>query len=139
VLARGDSPGVQGRLTDNELLADDADDPAHLRIIASVRVRNRRGTIEIMSGDGPRIRRDPILINALRRAHAMIEFDSKSLPICRAVPETQYSRRLVRLAFLAPDLQKMIISGRQPAGLNLEQLMTPPLPVDWGEQRKRFA
>ena len=139
VLAREHCTGIQGRLTDSEELVDDADDPAYLRVIASVSVRNRRGTTEIVTGNGPRIRRDPVLINALRRAHAMVEFDSKSLPLCRAVPQTQYGRRLIRLAFLAPDLQKMILAGRQPAGLNLEQLMTPPLPVAWNEQRKRFA
>lgn len=78
-------------------------------------------------------------ISALQRAHAMIEFDSNRLPRCTSVPYSQYGRRLIRLALLAPDLQKMILAGRQPVGLNLDQLMSPPLPADWVEQRKLFA
>lgn len=138
-LRREDAAGIQGRLTEQELLIDDADDAGHLRIIAAVRIRNRRGKTEIVAGTAPRVRRDPILIKALRRAHDMLEFDTKSLPVCQTAPATQYARRLLQLAFLAPNLQKAIIAGRQPAGLNLDQLMSSPLPFDWDEQRKLFA
>ncbi|MBO9499831.1 MAG: recombinase family protein [Novosphingobium sp.] len=139
VLKRDMCAGIQGRLTEHEVLVDDAEDPSHLRVIASIRIRNRRGTTEVVQGKGPKINRDPVLIGALQRAHAMIEFDSNRLPRCINVPHTQYGRRLIRLALLAPDLQKMILAGRQPVGLNLDQLMSPPLPADWTEQRKLFA
>ncbi len=138
-LRREDCAGIQGRLSEDETLFDDATDIDHLRIIAQIRIRNRRGRIEITRGPPPRTSKDPVLISALRRAHAMTNLDEKRIPIVRTSPETQYARRLVRLAFLAPDLQKAIIQGTQPAGLNLDQLIGQPLPIDWDEQRKLFA
>jgi len=36
--------------------------------------------------------------------------------------------------FLAPDLQRAILAGEQPPGLNLETLMRSPMPVAWGQQ-----
>jgi site-specific DNA recombinase len=44
----------------------------------------------------------------------------------------------VRLAFLAPDLQRAILAGEQPSGLNLEQLIHNPIPVSWAEQAALF-
>jgi site-specific DNA recombinase len=46
-----------------------------------------------------------------------------------AIPTSPYHRRLLRLAFLAPDLQRAILAGRQPAGLTLDQRL-PPLWTD---------
>ena len=44
--------------------------------------------------------------------------------------------RLVRLSFLAPDITKAIVEGRQPPGLTARRLMRDIiLPLEWGEQR----
>ena len=51
-------------------------------------------------------------------------------------PKSPYERNLLRLALLAPDLQRDILSGRQPAHLNLERLMKSPIPIDWHAQRR---
>jgi len=40
----------------------------------------------------------------------------------------------VQLAFLAPDLQRAILAGRQPPGLTLERLVRSTMPMLWSEQ-----
>lgn len=79
-------------------------------------------------------RRDPVLIKALRTAHAMLEADAAGRPTLDAAPASPHLRRLVRLAFLAPDLQRAILAWRQPPGLTLERLMHAPMPMLWSEQ-----
>jgi hypothetical protein len=44
----------------------------------------------------------------------------------------------VRLAFLAPDLQRAILAGEQPSGLYLEQPIHNPIPMSWAEQAALF-
>ena len=47
------------------------------------------------------------------------------------------SRRL--LAFLAPDLQQIILDGRQPAALKLRTILKTELPLAWEDQRRWLA
>ncbi|HTE84159.1 MAG TPA: recombinase family protein, partial [Dehalococcoidia bacterium] len=49
-----------------------------------------------------------------------------------------YVRRILRLAFLAPDIVEAIAEGRQPRGLTLQRLLGP-VPFAWAEQRRRFG
>lgn len=44
--------------------------------------------------------------------------------------------RLIRLAFLAPDLKLAILEGRAPPGLMLERLKETGIPDDWADQRR---
>jgi site-specific DNA recombinase len=47
-----------------------------------------------------------------------------------------YTTRLVRLAFLAPDIVAAILAGEQPPGLTANKLMADTrLPLDWRDQR----
>jgi hypothetical protein len=138
-LPRRDCLGIQARLTSDERLEDDATDTDSLRLIAFVRIRNRRGRTEVEAATPRGKTKDPVLIGALQRAHAMIDLDARHLPVCRSSPATQYGRRLLALAFLAPDLQQAILEGAQPADLTLEHLLAKPLPADWDAQRKLFA
>lgn len=62
-----------------------------------------------------------MLINALRKAHALLNTDASGLPVLQVAPPTPYQRRLVRLVSLAPDLQRDIFNGRQPPQLTLER------------------
>jgi len=78
---------------------------------------------------------DPHLINALRFAHSMVERDQRR-PLVTTAPVSPYDRKLLRLAFLAPDLQRDILAGRQPRSLNLERLRKMDIPLAWSEQRK---
>jgi hypothetical protein len=54
-------------------------------------------------------------------------------------PSNPYDRRLLRLAFLAPDLQRGILSGAHPRQLNLERLMQIRIPTSWAAQRALFG
>ncbi|MNE73928.1 hypothetical protein D3C80_1699670 [compost metagenome] len=56
-----------------------------------------------------------------------------------AAPVGAYDRKLVRLAFLAPDLQRAILEGRQAPGLTLSRLLDEPISPDWNCQRRMFG
>ncbi len=89
-------------------------------------------------------RKDPVLIAGLHKAHRLAAAAGWQLNgsiecnTCSA-PENTYERSLVRLAFLAPELQKSILDGRQPAGLTLEHLVRGDLPIDWHRQAALFG
>ncbi len=50
----------------------------------------------------------------------------------------RYVTRILRCAFLAPDIVEAILDGRQPGDFSLEKLRNG-VPLDWAEQRKRFG
>ena len=56
----------------------------------------------------------------------------------QSAPDGPHARKLIRLAFLAPDLQAWILDGRQPRGLTLKALLRWDMPADWEAQRKAF-
>ena len=51
-----------------------------------------------------------------------------------AIP-TDRVRKAIRYAFLAPDIVRAIVEGRQPVGLTSSYLLHHPLPDDWEKQR----
>jgi site-specific DNA recombinase len=51
-----------------------------------------------------------------------------------------YYSRVLRLAYLAPDITTAILDGRQPSGLTAAMLVdNPNLPLAWPEQRKALG
>jgi len=127
---------VRSRLGAKEEVAVDAADPSQLRLSLPVRMRMRGGRTWILGADEthPASKRDPVLISALRSAHALVATGSDGSPIVQAAPASPYERKLVRLAFLAPALQAAILDGRQPGGLTLERLIQAPPALLWDEQ-----
>ena len=95
----------------------------------------RGGRRSIALGQPDAADHDTILINALRKAHALVDRDARGQPIIMTAPTSPYERRLMRLAFLAPDIQQAILAGRQPRTLNLAQMMDQALPIAWSRQR----
>lgn len=115
-----------------------------IRITCSMKICTRGGrTWLIQSVTTPRrARPDRALIAGLRRAHAELRergidlANSRSgLNDAKGVGDP-YLRKLSGLAFLAPDIQRAILEGRQPAGITLAQIMAVKLPVDWQQQRE---
>ena len=51
--------------------------------------------------------------------------------------DERYTHRVLRCAFLAPDIVEAILDGRQPPELHLESLLAP-LPLSWAEQRRQL-
>src|SRR5512134_3277870 len=85
-------------------------------------------------------RPDNTLIRALARAHRwkrMIEDGTycSAGGIAEAEKITRsYITRLLNLTLLAPDIADAILDGRQPKGMQLEEL-TRAMPGVWEEQR----
>jgi hypothetical protein len=51
-----------------------------------------------------------------------------------------YVTRMLRLAYLAPDIVAAIVDGRQPPELTARRLMDDTrLPLEWTEQRKALG
>ena len=61
------------------------------------------------------------------------------MPLVDGAPVSPYERKILRLAFLAPDIQRDIVKGLQPPALNLETLMKMTIPLAWTEQRAKLG
>jgi DNA invertase Pin-like site-specific DNA recombinase len=124
-------------------------DAAVLALTIPVRCQARGGRVEHVGPDGRplahRHRRDPVLIKGLRRAHQLASglgwnaSDGALRQVNVAAPASAYDRKLVRLAFLAPDLQRAILEGRQAPSLTLSRLLNEPISPDWDRQRRMFG
>ena len=86
---------------------------------------------------------DSGLVRLIARAHylkeKLISSDGLSLrEIAKSESvESSYFTRIVRLTFLAPDITKAILVGRQPPEFTASRLMRDTrFPMDWKEQRK---
>ncbi|NTZ42356.1 recombinase family protein [Altererythrobacter sp. SALINAS58] len=110
-------------------------DRKNVRVEVRVTLPLRGGQRLVCAGDRREPQVDPTLVAALRRAHQMISRE-RGLPLVEVAPASQYDRRILRLAFLAPDLQRDILAGRQPADLSLERLRSIAIPLGWNEQRQ---
>lgn len=130
---------VNDNLDFGERAVPDPAEPKQFRLTLPWRMQPRGGRTEILAGAQNVSQPDPSLIRALRTAHAMIEHSSKNGPILQASPTTPWRRQLVRLAFLAPDIQRAILDGRQPDTLTLAVLMKGDIPLLWSDQRRRFG
>ena len=93
----------------------------------------------MIEGAEPAASPDPALIKALRAAHAHLKWDASGLPFLEKAPSSSHKRRLIRLAFLAPDLQQAILDGRQQPGLTLGQIIDSCPPLLWSEQSAQFG
>ena len=110
-------------------------------------LQRRAGSFQILpSSTGGRVisMRDPSLIKAVVRgkewAKRLLSGEGKSPgDLAREVGVTrQYLTRLVRYAFLAPDITEAILAGTQSARITVESLREP-IPLDWSEQRRLFG
>lgn len=86
---------------------------------------------------------DARLISVLGKAHdwfgRLTSGQAKSIGEIAATEgiSNTHVTRIIYRAFLAPDIVRAILEGRQPASLTLESLKKyQPLPIDWDDQRK---
>ena len=66
------------------------------------------------------------------------KFDTIEALAKRMKVSTVYAARMLRLNYLAPDIVRAILDGREPSGLSLIKL-SEPLPMAWAEQRARLG
>ncbi|MGB7418157.1 MAG: hypothetical protein WA918_03155 [Erythrobacter sp.] len=127
---------VIARLRDDQTLLDRSAET--LTILLPIRFATRSGKHTISSSGTPPPEPDPVLIAALRKAHAMLRTE-RTLPLIDAAPSSPYDRNILRLAFLAPDIQRAILAGRQPFALNLEALKKTTIALCWSKQREALG
>jgi len=123
------------------------DDSGMLRITSPVKVQTRGGRTSRIEGTARPVRTCPdrTLIAGLRRAH--LELQARGIDLAETTApidsargvEDPYLRKLTRLAFLAPDIQRSILEGRQPPGLKLADLLADDLPLSWEDQRQQLG
>jgi site-specific DNA recombinase len=89
--------------------AGDADEPS--RLVLPFQLSTKTGRSLIIPGDQDGPRRDSSLIRALRKAHAHMQRDASGKPILDAALGMIRARRILRLAFLAPDIQRARLSS----------------------------
>lgn len=115
----------------------------------SIPVKLRTGTAMAIGGvtasiATPRRINKPLLA-ALARAHVwrrLIEtgqVQSVEQIATRDEIDRKDVRRILRLAFLAPDLQQAIVEGRQPTRLSIRALAGTDLPCEWSLQREDLS
>ncbi|WP_269514028.1 recombinase family protein [Brevundimonas subvibrioides] len=118
-------------------------------LLIKARMVLRGGSRIAIGPDGqPAVKRtmiDPALSSALIRAESwkrrILGGEVESLTvIAKAEGVTpEYARRMIRPAYLAPDLKASILDGRQPTGLTLEAITKTEMPLDWNDQRRLYA
>ncbi len=91
-------------------------------------------------------RSDPSLVRLVAKAwvlrEALVSSSAQSLTAFAAEQgmSQSYATRLVRLAWLAPDILEAILGGCQPANLSASRLMRDTrIPTDWQEQRQALG
>jgi len=138
------------RLGPGERITPVADDDTLLRITLPCRLDFKCGRVWITDEAGwalvTRAEPDLTLISALQNAYKLLAGASQVPTMGRpedlmitSIPKRPYDRYLSRLAFLAPDIQTVILEGRQPHTLSLARLMEFPIPPLWEDQRRVFG
>lgn len=108
-------------------------------------VRGSKSKLIPAAGGSALANKDPVLIAALKRGHdlaAACGWSTNRARLDREIaraPHNTYERRIARLAFLAPDLQQAILTGKQPVALTLKRFLGLSIPADWDQQRCLFA
>lgn len=129
--------------------ASDQFDVAARAISVAIRMGRRGGAVRILDHTGRRIvdraELNATLINAIGKAWRWRmqllngEYPT-STALARAEGLTQTGlHHYLRLAYLAPDLIREILDGRQRPGLALDQLCDADLPLAWDAQRRLFS
>lgn len=137
------------RLQPGEQIAVEEGDSRLVRVTLSCRLQTSGGQVSIAYPRGDSMtskpRPDRALIKALKTAHGLVAGGAGEVPgsprgaPMESAPSDPYLRRICRLAFLAPDIQALILEGRQPHGMTLKGVLEGDLPGSWQDQRRHFG
>ncbi|MCC6787763.1 MAG: recombinase family protein [Hyphomonadaceae bacterium] len=129
--------------------AGDAFDATSRTLTINARLGRRGGSMRMLDPSGRRVvdrpEPSPILIEALAkgwrwRSSLLSGAYANSSALAEAEGMTQTAlHRYLRLAYLAPDLMREILEGRQRPGLSLDQLCRAELPLSWEAQRRLLS
>jgi site-specific DNA recombinase len=138
---------ISGALRPRLPSEDDFDaDGENIIVTVPVRLRLRGGIKRVEGWDqsnwtAANARHDPALIRALAKAHEWRGWikagDAVTLEdvATRSNHDRKYTRQILKLAFLAPDIQRAILTGRQHKSLTLAALTEVDVPLLWSDQR----
>ena len=126
-------------------VSEEFDKPEVLKIPFVVQKRGVETQIHA-PGNGRAVRKpDLTMVQALARSYQWRTWFEKGMVTSfAAVSEREgcneaYVRKLLPVAFLAPDITESILAGTQPRNLTLADLTSKPLPLDWNSQRRRLG
>lgn len=120
-----------------------------LTVRVPLAIKKRGGRKLVIAPEGttwpvPRARIDNSMVKAIARAHRwkrLLESGQYASVAQLAAAEKineSYVCRVLRLTLLAPDLVELILDGRQPTELQMDELLKP-LSAEWNRQRVRFG
>jgi len=126
---------------------------AEIQSDSDVRLTLSLPTMMTCYGHEPRLRLEPPASQAAVRDGRLVELIARGFAArdqlivmdgdqVRAMPTTQYRHleRIARLAYLAPDIVRAVMEGRQPRSLNARTLARlGSLPLGWAEQRTKLG
>lgn len=122
-----------------------ADAPANVGDPAP-KIRSGMETKLVLTTDqGAVVSVDPKLIALLDEASRLLDTvlvapDRSLADIARSTGQCRKRlTRLLRVAWLAPDIVQRIVEGRRPAALTASALLAADLPPSWAEQRTQLA
>jgi hypothetical protein len=117
-----------------------------LSVAAQLRRTGKEMTMRIERSDTFPARPNPSLIKLIVRAHLfkarlLQSAGGKFAELARREKlNRSYYSRVVRLTYLAPDITRAILEGRQPPGVTAAMLLEhSDLPLAWPEQRKALG
>ncbi|WP_199699164.1 recombinase family protein [Oleomonas cavernae] len=107
-----------------------------------IKLRGTQFKLVVPGNGAEALKPDTTLIKAVARAHTWAQqLITGERPTIAAIAKTEGMakvsiRRILRLAFLAPDIVEAILEGRQPLDLTAEKLMVHvEVPTSWQRQR----
>ncbi len=95
----------------------------------------------VLDGDGSSTAIDSVLVKGIAQAHVWAEelFSGQVVSLAELARRHEvsegYLKKLMPLAFLAPDIVTSLLAGKQPDGLSKEKLVSKTLSSIWQEQR----
>ncbi|NNK67530.1 MAG: hypothetical protein HKO95_12440 [Rhodobacteraceae bacterium] len=105
-------------------------------------LRKRGVETRIILGDAPTFQ-DETLIRNIARAHVWFERIKAGETFTEIAKAEGSSKRriqqMIDLAFLAPNIVRDVIDGKQPLGFTSDWCKTHELPSDWSDQRTLVA
>jgi hypothetical protein len=120
-------------------------DGARVEIPICLKTRGGETLIVTPLGPSKNPRVDASLVKALSRAwnwRASLERGRVSSPVELARTDgctVRYVTRILRLAYLPPDVIEAILAGRQPCDLTLARLLKIDIPLDWQAERQALG
>jgi len=103
------------------------------------RLKFRGGKSSFTAGGIQPTTLDQVLARAIHKGHALLKDCTGPNGRLTRAPSDPHERMLIRLAFLAPDIQAAVFAGQQPQNLSLEALRFAPIPLAWDDQRAAFC